>query len=52
MSPVGYIAYIDEAGDGGTSKIKTDCSPGASEWMILSAVLVREEREKDVVGWV
>jgi hypothetical protein len=52
MPPIGYIAYIDEAGDDGTRKIKTDRSPGASEWMILSAVLVKVEREKDVLGWV
>jgi hypothetical protein len=52
MPPVGYIAYIDEAGDAGLKKIRTRNTPGASEWLVMSAVLMRAEREGDVSGWV
>jgi hypothetical protein len=52
MSPVGYIAYIDEAGDAGLQNIRTRSTRGASEWLVMSAVLVRAERERDVSGWV
>ena len=49
--PVGYIAYIDEAGDTGLKNIRIPGNPGASEWLVLSAVLVRAEREQEVEGW-
>lgn len=52
MPPVGYIAYIDEAGDDGLEKIKTIKETGASEWMVIAAVLIKAERETEVVGWV
>ena len=52
MPPIGYIAYIDEAGDDGIKKIKTQTASGASEWLVLSAVLIKAEREKDVLEWV
>lgn len=51
MPPVGYIAYVDEAGDDGLQKIKTGTERGASEWMVMSAVLVKAEREKEVLEW-
>lgn len=50
--PVGYVAFIDEAGDDGLQSIKTNGTPGASEWLAISAVVVRIEREQEVVGWV
>jgi hypothetical protein len=52
MSPVGYIAYIDEGGDAGLENIRTEAKRGASEWLVMSAVLVRAERECEVSGWV
>jgi hypothetical protein len=52
MAPqVGYIAYIDEAGDTGLKNIRTTDSPGASEWLVMAAVLVRAEREQEVATW-
>ena len=51
MSPVGYIAYIDEAGDTGLKNIRASEKPGASEWLVMSAVLVRAEREAEVDNW-
>lgn len=49
--PVGYIAYIDEAGDTGLKQIRTRSSAGASEWLIMSAVLIRAEREQEMEQW-
>jgi hypothetical protein len=46
MSEVSYIAYIDEAGDTGLKNIRTRTAPGASEWLVMSAVL-----EQEVIGW-
>ena len=50
-APAGYIAYIDEAGDDGLDRIRNGVGPGASEWFVLAAVLVRAEREASVVRW-
>ena len=38
--PIGYIAYIDEAGDDGIKKIRTEAESGASEWLVISAVVI------------
>lgn len=51
MPLTGYVAYVDEAGDDGLQKIKTGAERGATEWMIMSAVLVKVEREKEVLQW-
>jgi hypothetical protein len=51
MPPVGYIAYIDEAGDDGL-RIKVDGERKASDWMIMSAVVIRTHNEPNVLGWV
>jgi hypothetical protein len=51
MPSVGYIAYIDEAGDDGLTKIRTPERRGASEWMIISAILIKASRENEVLGW-
>ncbi len=48
----GYIAYIDEAGDPGLNKVRPIDPNGASEWLVLSAVVMKAEREPSVVGWV
>ncbi|HEY8098518.1 MAG TPA: DUF3800 domain-containing protein, partial [Methylobacter sp.] len=52
MPPVGYIAYIDEAGDDGLRQIRGHGVRGASEWMVMSCVLIKSERENEVLGWV
>ena len=51
MPEVSYIAYIDEAGDADLRNIRTRTIPGASEWLVMSAVLVRASRESEVNGW-
>ena len=48
----GYIACIDEAGDPGLRKVRPIDPDGSSEWLILSAVVMRAKWEDDVVGWV
>lgn len=48
----GYVAYIDEAGDTGLSKVRPIDENGSSEWFVLSALVMRAKWEPDVVGWV
>ncbi|MGO4512072.1 DUF3800 domain-containing protein [Bradyrhizobium sp. 2TAF36] len=47
-----YIAYIDESGDDGLRAVKPCTFPGSSEWLILSAVVIRASNESKVAGWV
>lgn len=47
-----YIAYIDEAGDTGLKNITKRDQSGATEWLILSAVVVRAENEEKVKDWI
>lgn len=47
-----YVAYIDESGDDGLTKVKPMDQNGSSEWLVLSAVIVSASREKEVVSWV
>ncbi len=47
-----YVAYIDEAGDDGLKAVKPLSSPGASEWLILSAVVIRAEKQALLPEWV
>ena len=49
--PIGYIAYIDEAGDTGLKHIRTKDEAGASEWLVLSAFVVRQRKEGQVTNW-
>ena len=39
-----YVVYVDEAGDPGLKAVRPVDPKGASEWLILAAVLVRRER--------
>jgi len=50
--PYHYIAYIDEAGDDGLKRIRPLDEDGSSEWMTLSAVVVKATRESEVETWV
>lgn len=53
MAPrVGYIAYIDEAGDDGLTRVKLTHPGAASEWLVLSCLLVRVERERETLPWL
>jgi hypothetical protein len=47
-----YIAYIDESGDDGLKSVKPRSFPGSSEWLVLSAVVIRAANESKVAGWV
>ena len=43
----GYIAYIDEAGDPGLNRVRPIDENGASEWLVLSAVVMRAKYSDD-----
>jgi hypothetical protein len=47
--PYGYIAYIDESGDFGLRNVYPIDPRGASEWLIVSAVVIRAEIEASLV---
>jgi hypothetical protein len=49
---VGFVAYIDEAGDPGIRGVQPVDPKGASEWFIVSAVVVRAENDPKSVEWV
>ena len=50
--PYHYVAYIDESGDDGLKRIRPIDDQGSSEWMMLSAVVVKATRETEVESWV
>lgn len=47
-----YITYIDEAGDPGLRKVKPDDVPGSSEWLMVSAVVIKAKHEAAVSRWI
>jgi len=47
-----YVAYIDEAGDPGLRKVRPRSSKGASEWFIISAVLIPADKEAETDQWI
>ncbi len=49
---VRFVAYIDESGDTGISRIRPIDPNGASEWLIISCFLVRIENDNQLVNWV
>lgn len=50
--PVRFVAYIDESGDTGLEQIKPFQPRGASEWLVLSCFLVKEENDDKCLGWI
>lgn len=50
--PYEYVLYIDEAGDDGLKRVRPIDDVGASEWLVISGVLVRSNNEEGVVDWV
>jgi hypothetical protein len=50
MKPL-YHIYIDEAGDPGVKQKSCD-APHWSDWFVLSAVVVADENDADIVDWV
>jgi Protein of unknown function (DUF3800) len=51
MPRVSYVAYIDESGDDGIASVRPIDPAGASEWFVLSALVVRAEAQRETV-WV
>ena len=51
MPKVSYVAYIDESGDDGVARVRPLDPEGATEWFSLSAVVVRQEAQREGV-WV
>jgi hypothetical protein len=49
---VGYVAYIDEAGDDGLARVRPSDPGAASEWLIISCLLVKAERDGEVLPWL
>ena len=47
-----YVAFIDEAGDPGISKVRPRDPNGGSEWLMIGGVLVEAKRELEPVAWV
>jgi hypothetical protein len=40
MPKVAYVAYIDESGDDGLTRVRPIDPDGATEWFVISAVVV------------
>jgi hypothetical protein len=51
MKNVGFIAYVDESGDDGIARVAPVDPFGASEWFVISALVVRSSSNPEV-GWV
>lgn len=47
-----YIAFVDEAGEPGLRKVRPIDEDGASEWLIMSAVVMRAQRESEITDWL
>ena len=52
MSKTGYITYIDEAGDFGLRRIAPIDRPGASEWFVMGAIVIRKQNEAKIAEWL
>lgn len=50
--PYEYVLYIDEAGDDGLKRVRPLDPIGASEWLVISGVLVRVNNEAATVDWI
>ena len=52
MPPVGYVAYIDEAGDDGLAQCDQTTREDSSERMVMAAVVVRVDNDQQIIGWL
>lgn len=50
--PIGYVAYIDEAGDDGIRTVAPIDPKGASEWFVLGAFVVPIHEDTFVQQWL
>ncbi|MCV2876797.1 DUF3800 domain-containing protein [Rhodobacteraceae bacterium XHP0102] len=46
-----FYAYVDEAGDEGFGKLKTERCGGQSQWFALGAILVSDDNDKRLPHW-
>ena len=51
MPQVSYVAYIDKSGDDGLGRVKPLDAEGASEWFVLSALVVPSGLQREAT-WV
>ncbi|TMJ46438.1 MAG: DUF3800 domain-containing protein [Alphaproteobacteria bacterium] len=50
--PTTFVAYIDESGDTGLDLVKKPDDPrGATEWLVLAALVVKIEHDSKMVAW-
>ena len=49
MPKVAYVAYIDKSGDDGLFRVQPINSNGASEWFVLSALVVPADMHREAV---
>lgn len=47
-----YVAFIDESGDPGLRTVRPMNPKGSSEWLVISAVLIKADAESEVASWV
>lgn len=53
MPRTGYVVYVDEAGDDGLNRpLRSEDPNGVSEWLVMSAVVVRESNAQLVHAWM
>lgn len=50
--PIRFVAYIDESGDTGIDGVKPTDPEGATEWLLLSCMVVKENDDASCLGWV
>ena len=46
-----FVAYIDEAGDEGLGKLKEPDRGGQSRWLVIGAMIVRDDHNKELPAW-
>lgn len=51
MSVSKFYAYIDEAGDEGLGKLRTERCGGQSRWLALGAILVSKQNDRFLPQW-
>lgn len=46
------MAYIDESRDDGLRRVRPLYKDGSSEWLVLSALVVKADKDRELVPWV
>src|SRR5262245_7681911 len=49
MTKTAYVAYIDESGDDGLTRVRPIDPEGASEWFVLGAIVVPIEMGREAI---